>query len=477
MLPPFASLASPGSAGKLSASECAGPARSVESGTVGSEVAFSDLLSTAKSARAPLASASDSATETEDEPTAETEEPAPSGAATLPDAFAAWLLAPPPPPPAEDPADSRSCLVFGADGGEGESADLERDAASAVFARGGEARAFFSIPDARSAAPASEGLAIPAGDTAKTEDAVASDEAALAFPSAQAPRPRVTTAASAPRSSLRGASGENLASEASAHGSAVFSPIPVSRESGGGGQAFDFGKNERQLAQYQIQAGMGNARGMEKAKDSFAMTFSPAHESSTAVLAGAPESFATGTLDNAAPAATSLPAATAHLIERLEQVADRLADRPGEPIRLSLDLDGGHRVDVKVAMRGGRVFADFRSDSLEMRAALAQGWEAFVRGREGAAQRWADPVISGGIAPAPVSAASSRFANDSQHNSSASEQQPSADQRRSSRHDSSAGEEGRTLFARDLPARSGSISPASAQTAGGDASRILSARV
>ena len=216
---------------------------------------------------------------------------------------------------------------------------------------------------------------------------------------------------------------------------------------------------------------------MEKAKDSLAMTFSPANESATAVLAGAPESFATGTLDNATPAATSLPAATAHLIERLEQVADRLVDRPGEPIRLSLDLDGGHRVDVKVAMRGGRVFADFRSDSLEMRAALAQGWEAFVRGREGAAQRWADPVISGGIAaPAPVSAASSQFSNDSQHNSSASGQQPSADQRRPSRHDSSAVDDGRTLFARGLPARSGSASPASAQTGGGDASRILSAR-
>ena len=214
MLPPFASLASPGSAGKFSTFESAGPAPSAEGGTAGCGDAFSELLSTAKSARAPLASASDSAAETEDEPPAETEEPARSGAATPPDAFAAWLLAPPPPPPpSEDQAGFRSCLVFGAAGGEGESADLEQDTASAVFARGGEARASFSVPDARSSAPASDCASIAAVDTAKTEEAEASDEVTAAFPSGQAPRPRVNTAASAPRSSFRGAGGDNLASE------------------------------------------------------------------------------------------------------------------------------------------------------------------------------------------------------------------------------------------------------------------------
>jgi len=180
---------------------------------------------------------------------------------------------------------------------------------------------------------------------------------------------------------------------------------------------------------------------------------------------------------DASSAPAPVPAAALRLIERVERLSEQLAARPGEPLRLSLDLEGDHRVDVKVALRGGRVFADFRSDSAEMRSALAQGWEAFVRSRDGAAQRWADPVIAASTAPAPVApAASSGAPGSDPFSSSSSGQQPAADQQRSSRQGAPGSEAAPATWAR---AASPSASPTPsepAQSPRADASRLLSAR-
>lgn len=81
-------------------------------------------------------------------------------------------------------------------------------------------------------------------------------------------------------------------------------------------------------------------------------------------------------------------------MERVAEVAENLSANPSEPMSLSIQLDDTHRVDVRVTMRDGRVHAAFRSDSPEVRAALSSAWEGFVRSRDGAEQRWAEPVFA-----------------------------------------------------------------------------------
>jgi hypothetical protein len=88
------------------------------------------------------------------------------------------------------------------------------------------------------------------------------------------------------------------------------------------------------------------------------------------------------------------PAAATRLVEQVAEAAERLSARSTEKLDLRIELEGNQHVDVHVSMRGGRVHADFRSDSPEVRAALSSAWEGFVQSREGAAQRWAEPVFS-----------------------------------------------------------------------------------
>ncbi len=88
------------------------------------------------------------------------------------------------------------------------------------------------------------------------------------------------------------------------------------------------------------------------------------------------------------------PAAATRLVEQVAEAAERLSARSTEKVDLRIELEGNHHVDVHVSVQGGRVHADFRSDSPEVRAALSSAWEGFVRSREGANQRWAEPVFS-----------------------------------------------------------------------------------
>ncbi|MCX6937723.1 MAG: hypothetical protein NTU80_07455 [Verrucomicrobia bacterium] len=88
------------------------------------------------------------------------------------------------------------------------------------------------------------------------------------------------------------------------------------------------------------------------------------------------------------------PAAATRLVEQVAEAAERLSARSNDKVDLRIELEGNHHVDVHVSVQGGRVHADFRSDSPEVRAALSSAWEGFVQSREGANQRWAEPVFS-----------------------------------------------------------------------------------
>jgi hypothetical protein len=95
------------------------------------------------------------------------------------------------------------------------------------------------------------------------------------------------------------------------------------------------------------------------------------------------------------------------MVEKVSDVAEHLASHPAEKVTVRIDLDATHRVDVHVSMRGGQVHADFRSDSADMRTALASAWKEFSQGREGSERRWAEPAFA--AMAAPVAASSSSF--------------------------------------------------------------------
>ena len=195
---------------------------------------------------------------------------------------------------------------------------------------------------------------------------------------------------------------------------AVFSPprSPVSRTSALSSSVSD--KMTREVSESQVVVDSYKSNGMEKAERVPIMNRDFAAEPSVAASSGVVPAEAKAVTpilsatEPAAPApelavrasgprADAEPTAVAalRLIERVEQAADRLsALRSREEFRFSVDFAGRHRVDVKVAVRDGRVFADFRADTAELRDALARGWDAFVRSREGGAQRWAEPVFS-----------------------------------------------------------------------------------
>ena len=111
----------------------------------------------------------------------------------------------------------------------------------------------------------------------------------------------------------------------------------------------------------------------------------------------------------ATPAPSLSPASLAteavRMVERVNEVADHLAAHPAERVTVRIDLDDSHRVDVHVAMRGGRVHTDFRSDSPEIHAALSAAWDDFSRGDQGSRHRWADPVFSAPAAGAQLNEA------------------------------------------------------------------------
>ena len=243
---------------------------------------------------------------------------------------------------------------------------------------------------------------------------------------------------------------------------AVFSH-PRSRSSTEDGvNAVPCDKNTKESAMGQIVMGADKARGMEKAEAPLIMNRAFAAEPSAAASSGAVStadasaaSQPTSALDPMTniparssghePPAPSIAASALRLIERVELAADQLsALRSREEFRFNVDVAGRHRVEVKVAVRDGRVFAAFRADSSELRDALARGWETFVRSREGGAQRWAEPVFSA-HAPSASAASPAERAHGASVGEFASGRDSSADDRPSSRREYPAAAEDRVL--------------------------------
>jgi hypothetical protein len=159
-----------------------------------------------------------------------------------------------------------------------------------------------------------------------------------------------------------------------------------------------FGKNHSEVTSRNVETETQGKRGMEKAKDGPAMSTTVATTAAPAAPARAVETFDPAfRLAAPAPTAPSLPvppAAALRLVEQVTELADRVLARPTEEVRLSLDLPGDHRVEVKIALRAGKVLADFRTDSSELRGALSRAWDDFVRSPDAAGRRWAEPVFA-----------------------------------------------------------------------------------
>ncbi len=86
--------------------------------------------------------------------------------------------------------------------------------------------------------------------------------------------------------------------------------------------------------------------------------------------------------------------AAVRLVERVAEVAELMRDTPADRVTLKLDLDETHRVEVRVLMREGRVHAEFRSDSTEVRSALSSAWSDFTAKREAGTPIWAQPIFA-----------------------------------------------------------------------------------
>jgi hypothetical protein len=110
-----------------------------------------------------------------------------------------------------------------------------------------------------------------------------------------------------------------------------------------------------------------------------------------------------GPVNANSPVAPTVASTAVRMVEKVSEVAEHLASNPAEQVTVRIDLDATHRVDVHVSMRGGQVHADFRSDSADMRAALASAWNEFSQKREGTDRQWAAPVFSQLGAPAAAS--------------------------------------------------------------------------
>jgi hypothetical protein len=276
-------------------------------------------------------------------------------------------------------------------------------------------------------------------------------------------------------------------------GPAVFSHPHFRGSTRNAGQALSNDKRVYELSGIQVVNDSEIMRGMEKAKEPLTMNRDFAAEPSAAASSGMVVSDAKTTpplapatepvvnapemrADTDAPAAP-LAVSTLRLIERVEQAADQLSTlRSREEFRFNVDVAGQHRVEVKVAVRGGRVFADFRADTPELRDALARGWDTFVRSREGGAQRWADPVFSS-HAPSPSSASSVERASGAPADESASGRGSSANDHPSSRREYSEVDDV-GLIAGAPAAASRSSAPLLAAPSGGaprsDGARLLS---
>jgi len=100
---------------------------------------------------------------------------------------------------------------------------------------------------------------------------------------------------------------------------------------------------------------------------------------------------------------TSLPKPTvssAHeAVDTVLDAADRMASREQRSVDLEFTV-GGAKLAVRVELQGGEVRTTFRTESSDLRVALAHEWEAVASGGEGRAFHLAPPTITGTDTPA-----------------------------------------------------------------------------
>jgi hypothetical protein len=157
-------------------------------------------------------------------------------------------------------------------------------------------------------------------------------------------------------------------------------------------------KNSNQDAKYKEDKKSALGDGIRRAYELPSMsTTTPVFQAPTASVQ------TLGPVNANSPVAPTVASTAVRMVEKVSEVAEHLASNPAEQVTVRIDLDATHRVDVHVSMRGGQVHADFRSDSADMRAALASAWNEFSQKREGTDRQWAAPVFSTMGAPAAAS--------------------------------------------------------------------------
>ncbi len=101
----------------------------------------------------------------------------------------------------------------------------------------------------------------------------------------------------------------------------------------------------------------------------------------------------------AAPAAPQVARAdVTRLIERVEEVAHQVASLGEKQVDLKIDLAAGQQVSVRVSMHGGQVHTSFRTETPELRDALAGAWHTFTRQADASTVSWAEPNFASTVA-------------------------------------------------------------------------------
>ena len=114
----------------------------------------------------------------------------------------------------------------------------------------------------------------------------------------------------------------------------------------------------------------------------------------TVSLAPAPLTFAALVTDNVTQPASEVASAARHAVDSAMAIADHFTTGGQRAVSLQFSVSG---VDlaVRVELRGDSVHTTFRTDSPELRTALAHEWQSVVAAQPGeGAQRLADPVFA-----------------------------------------------------------------------------------
>jgi hypothetical protein len=111
------------------------------------------------------------------------------------------------------------------------------------------------------------------------------------------------------------------------------------------------------------------------------------------VPAAVPQTFDALVRETAPLSAPELAQGAQRAVEHALSVAEKFT--PGEQRAVNLQFSvSGVPLDVHVAMRGGAIHTTFRTDSTELRTALAHEWQSVSNQSDTRAERLAEPVFA-----------------------------------------------------------------------------------